>query len=441
MKKFYKKYDDYFLTKYPILWVIGLHIFIPLSLLVALFLVLCGIPLVLNEVNEFSTIENVYNQVGLGMILPVILLVIIFIRRQIQFNSIRVHQKLPFKMRFTTFMLFWVTLFAITTLPFTIRLSAVTYPNLVWSKTQYQSDIKAINTGYVHFRFLVRQEYAAQEENGADEVIEPYYLTRYSLNEKTNQLILTRQFYRYYSNSEINVNDTISLDSANHEVENFTAVAQRYGAQFETTDASKIISANLLDVEGDYDLFRKDFNTEFERINSKESYNRLGKQSKFQKNIQWTTALHEHSGIFRFYSFEFWQNYSLIGFGISFLLIILCSVPRSEFGWAMLTVALIPTVYGVIYAILEVLDVNVGSRFLMLSFLAATSYVTFLGNFKSKLKRVFAISINIFLPIVVPILFELNRQESFYWSFVIVGLGATALYSVYYRIHYLNPQP
>ncbi len=92
--------------------------------------------------------------------------------------------------------------------------------------------------------------------------------------------------------------------------------------------------------------------------------------------------------------------------------------------------------------LLNILDGEVGAQILLALFGGAVVYVAFIGNFKPKLKRIFGISLNIMLPILVPIIisFEMLDEDEFFVFAFVIGLITTYIFSFYYRYQYLHPK-
>ena len=135
----------------------------------------------------------------------------------------------------------------------------------------------------------------------------------------------------------------------------------------------------------------------------------------------------------------------MLGFTLAFLLIIYCSTPKAEFGWSMLVCALFPTVFGIItglLALIDLMDSEEGVQFLLALFVGAMIYVTFMGNFKPKVKRIFGISLNIILPIAIPIITSLdNFDDDLFVAFAfVVGVIVTYIFSFYYQYQCLHPK-
>lgn len=89
MKKYYQKIDTYLLARYPNIWVLGVHIFVPIIVVTFLALVIIGAVLV-NVYKGIYSLDDSFEQLGLAMVLPVILLLILFIIRQAKYNALRV---------------------------------------------------------------------------------------------------------------------------------------------------------------------------------------------------------------------------------------------------------------------------------------------------------------------------------------------------------------
>jgi len=65
-----------------------------------------------------------------------------------------------------------------------------------------------------------------------------------------------------------------------------------------------------------------------------------------------------------------------------------------------------------------------------------------LGNFKPKVKRIFGISLNIILPIALPVITNLDGfdEDAFFAFAFVVGLIVTYVFSFYYQYQYVHPK-
>lgn len=386
--------------------------------------------------DDLYSVEDSYEQIAVGMILPVILLVILFVIRQAKYNAIRVHQFLPYKKRFGVFLTFWGILFMISSLPMAVYFGSWFTPGLNHSSSDFQQDFAVLENNYVHFKIKrcfgnFTESEQVIEGNYDDFKTEPF-VCDYRLKANEDSLILLRYnwgYFNYYNGSPT----VISVPQALEEIEEFIKVARKYGALIKVDDPRVILDNNLSGEETDW-IYEE----------SGAMYNRVSNAERFETNINVNQAYKQHRNVFVMFNGEFWRYYSLVGFTLAFLLIIFCSVERAEFGWSMLVCALMPTAYGIILgllALLDILDGEGGARVLLFLFVAGAVFMAF-GNFRPRLKRIFGISLNIFLPLVLPIIFmgdDFDEDAYVVFSFLL-GLGLTALFTSYYKMQYLHPR-
>lgn len=385
--------------------------------------------------SDLYKVDDSYGQIAVGMILPVLLLVILFIIRQAKYNAVRVHQFLPYKNRFVVFLSFWLILFLITSLPLAVYFGSWFAPGLKHNRSVYENDFEIIETNYTHFKlngcFGSKESMEALAEENGDVSMDTYPCD-YHINKTKDSIELVRFSWGYFDNYHVGAT-TMSIDQALNEIEAFIQVAKKYGAAFKTENPREILDVNISG----------------SRLNqlyssSGQSYNHVSNYEEFETAINVNESFSKNRNVFKMYDGEMWRYYSLIGFSIAFLLIIFCSVERAEFGWSMLVCALMPTAYGIIlglFALMGFLDGEAGAKLLLMLFVGAACILAF-GNFKPSLKRIFGISLNIFLPIVLPIIFidELFHKDLFVVLAFLLGLIVTFVFRFYYHLQYLHPR-
>jgi hypothetical protein len=437
LKKYYNKIDTYLLARHPNLWVLGIHIFIPIIVVTFLVLGLIGAVLV-NVATVAYSLDDSFEQLGLAMVLPVILLLILFIIRQAKYNALRVHHFLPFKRRFAFFLAFWITFFGITSLPFATYFGSYFAPGINHNQKAYYEDRALLEKYMTHFYLKSCYHDESLDDNSNDD-----YLSRidkpcdYRLDNRWDTLHLNVMRYNWEYAKYYNGNpDRISLPQARKEIATFISVAKQYKAEFKTEDVSEILEMNTTG---------KGIVWDKSSSNNVGFYTHIVNLPEYEKCIYWSKSYHSHRQVFRIFKWEFWRYLSLVGFSMAFLLIIYCSTNKGEFGWSLLVCALFPTVYGIVaglLALFNILDGEVGAQILLALFGGAVVYVAFIGNFKPKLKRIFGISLNIMLPILVPIIisFEMLDEDEFFVFAFVIGLITTYIFSFYYRYQYLHPK-
>lgn len=386
---------------------------------------------------SFHDVEDSYGQIAVGMVLPVLLLLILFIIRQAKYNVVRVHQYLPFRNRFTIFLSFWAMLFLITSLPFAVYFGSYFTPGLNHNRSSFNADMEVLESRYAHFKlkkcvgspFLNQKEYDYGDFEQPQIFVCDYHLT--NGGDSLRFLRFSWNYFNYYDGSPAK----LSIDQAKQEIESFIPVAEKYGARFKQRNAQRIIDMNLSGMSIPWEL--SEYNNGV--------YNHIENADVFEFAIEANKSYRQRRNIYRMFEGEFWRYYCLVAFSMAFLLIIYCSVERAEFGWAMLVCALFPTAYGIILgllALVDLLDGEGGAKFLLIVFVGIMIFIAFVSHYKPKLKRVFGISLNIILPLVIPFLLTSNEMdEELYVAFAfIMGLIVTFVYTFYYRLEYIHPK-
>ncbi|MFT5512482.1 MAG: hypothetical protein ACI8SE_000880, partial [Bacteroidia bacterium] len=400
MRALFKKLDHQMLEKYPNLWVLGVHIYIPILAILYIIIALIGLIYPLKPLPDFYHYEDFFNNISVTMSLPTILLFVVFVIRQVKFNSRRVHLSLPFRHSFLVFVYFMVLTLGITALPFIGNLAGYVKTNAVLDKAQFELDESAMEEGFAHF--YLQKNYIDDPEDCAEAEARGYYIdeygdhrhnTRYELNKTRDSLILYRDFVDYSYDQGL---DTISLDQAYNEIEAFIAVAGKYEGGVTLSNPVSIVQANLSSDR---------FYTKFEN-NFAPAFNHLKNYGRFDNNINFHNRLINKRSFFYPLEWEFWRFYFLLTLALSVLLIILCSVNIAEFGWGMLVVALHPTVFGIVGALVAFMFQDVSGEkaavigiVLLLLFTLNAYIIAFFKGFKPSLRRAFAIACHIYTPI------------------------------------------
>ena len=413
MKAYFKKIDHHLLQKYPNLWVLGVHIYIPIILALYLIIGIAGLLYLLNPLPEFYRYRDFFENMSVTMILPTILLVVIFIIRQVKFNSKRVHLSLPYKQQFLVFLYFIFLFLSITTLPFVGNITAYIKTSIALDETQFSEDVKIMQRGFVHF--YLEKSYVDDPEDCVEAEANGFYVDdygdhrsykRYELNDTKDSLIVYRHFVDYSYNNDL---DTISLDQAYLEIDSFIALSHKYQGDVTMVDPLQIVNTNLKTDR---------FYTKFEK-NVRPAFSYLQDYGAFDNNINFHNKVINKGSFFFPLEWDFWRGYMFVTLVLAILLIILCSVNIAEFGWGMLVVALHPTVFGIVAALVAFLFRDVDGEmastlgmFLLLLFTANAYFFAFNKRFKPALRRAFAIACHIYTPVVACLLIVLFKEAS-----------------------------
>lgn len=413
LKSLFTKIDHRMLEKYPNLWVLGVHVYVPLVLLLHLILWLIGFIYPLSPLPDFYRYKGFFENISVTMILPTILLVVLFVIRQVKFNSKRVHLSLPYKHSFWVFLYFLVLMLGITSLPFVGNLAAFVKTDLFLDEEQFMKDQRVMSKGFTHF-YLEKsyiddpEQCAFAEEHGYyfDEYNDRIGYTRYQLNKTEDSLIVYRHFVDYSYSGDL---DTISLEQAYLEIDSFIQLSGLYEGGVTLADPKAIVQKNLS-------------SDRFYTVNEKNvrpAFNHLISYGRFDNNVNFHNKLRYKNSFFFVAEWEFWRSYVFLALALSVLLIILCSVHIAEFGWGMLVVALHPTVFGIFAALLAFLFRGIDGQevawvgiILMSIFTLNALFFTFNQRFKPALRRAFGIACHIYLPIVAAAMLMMFKEAS-----------------------------
>lgn len=446
LKELYRKIDQQLLRKRPVLWVLGVHIYLPILLVSFLLLFLIGAAYSLVPLPQWRSFKDFFETINLAMVLPTILLVITFIIRQVKYNSKRVHLKLPHNKSFVIFLYFMAFFFVVSALPFAANFGALCKTGMVLNKAQYEKDIKVLNEGYCHFYMVrVKSHTSAidQLEESEYEQLYNHQEMLYKMNPTKDSLILYRKYLEYtYRSSFYNRFDTIPLEQAYTEMEEFIAVAEKYQGEVINSDPRQLVHANLTANKKPY------FGNGTEL-----AFNHFVRHEALSNNVQFNDRYLDKSGPYFVLRLEFWEFYCLVAIGLAMFLIVLCSVKKADFGWSMLIVALQPTVYGIVLALSWFVSRSAEEAialFWLYFFIALALYIIFVSKFKSTLRHAYAIALHLYIPILVPVIMILtedygrthhsNSEDVAVVLSIISAFVSTYLFSWYYKREYINPE-
>lgn len=117
---FIKKYNHQILKAYPKIWISGLHIILPILLTLWLLSYIVGAALkfdLTGTVDDYDTkysqAKSIINSVRALLVLILLAIAIFFISRQIKYNNIRVHHRIPYSFSILYFVLYFFTFFGL----------------------------------------------------------------------------------------------------------------------------------------------------------------------------------------------------------------------------------------------------------------------------------------------------------------------------------------
>ncbi len=386
MKELYKKIDNSFLKNNPFQWIIGWHKFLPLFFILAIIAVCVGF-LIPTKIYTYSPpfLEPLSFFIGFLTLLVFVL----FVVRQIRFNSYRIHYKIPYKKSITTYFSFILFILLLAIIPF-IPMEVYNYrvQNKVDSiTTDLKEDIETLNSSTFFFIDNNNKTYRYVKNNKSP-AIDKLNIVFTDSSVTINKL--NYPFTYYYHNNDLPI--TITKNEALKKISNFLKVAKKYDIDIAESNPNVIFNK------------RKAYN----RNKEKYSYNLLVLKNKQQVyNIK-----NAYSNMLRNYQkyegdYIMHDKYILFGFLffatiLALLLWIFISVPFADFGFAVLAGILIAIFVGI-------LAVIIGSetyiRFLLYLVIIAIFLIAFMSKENSLLTRIMKILSQLLIPVFVALLF------------------------------------
>ncbi len=137
----FSKLEDKMVKKFPNLWILGLHIFLPVVLTANAVLFTIGYFYKYDLSQPWYELGDFFGGVTLLMTLLSILLFTLFIIRQVRFNTHRIHHRLPYKQGISFFIGFFLIFSAISALPVMANLGSYVHSKQItkdWNVDHYQ---------------------------------------------------------------------------------------------------------------------------------------------------------------------------------------------------------------------------------------------------------------------------------------------------------------
>jgi hypothetical protein len=438
----FKNWDRKIAKNYPKVWVLGLHIYLPVIILT--WLVFYGLGWMIStdplptrsRVNEFS------EQLTLYSILPTIVIGILYFIRQIRFNALRVHHHLPFKNPYSHFAAFLLICVLFTSIPQAAHFGLYHRMKTSINEDVFKEDLIHLNNGYTHFyqsdfSRSVFEKYdnipevvgVTDSDSGSnlyeysDGTIASSYKVRgenrirstYRLNETQDSLILFRSqvtssgdYYYYYESDYTGKRsssgwDTISLAAAADEIQMFASRSPFYKGNLEKVDFSRIVSDHIAYNADQMELEQK-HQTNFDKFID---------GSRFREIVGTNAQAAFQQRPFRCTKIDFWMWYVFLALYLSVFMFILSSVKLVDFGWALLVGSISAVTYGIING-LSFMDFERPEGFFeVFNLMLLTMYVfiyvgvMFSKRVKNGIKKAFAIAFHVFVPHVILAYFAL----------------------------------
>jgi len=374
------KIDTDILKKSPFQWIIGWHIFIPIILGLFVLAFINGyIPPV--KVYDYSVPYLESLSLFLGFLSLIVF--VLFVIRQIKFNSFRIHHHLPYSRAIITFFSFWLIALLLVIIP-TLSYEAYCFKvkNHISSITDdFNNDVETLEIGLPFF----------------------YYESSYRNDKKRNDIdfiddeniVVNRNYqFTYYNIFEVGAHYT--KQEAIIAIENFVQVAKKYEMQLIDYDPYSIFEKRKDAIyQNGYSLLVH------EKDNAFNAYSMMF--SNYEKNLKYNLEDNELLLFFIIFS-------SII----SFLLWIFISVHKADFGFAVLYGALISLFVGILSAVFGSISDNdfIYRLIPYMSFVIIFILAFTLKN--STLSRVLKILSQIIIPMMVKLI---NMKIILHWCF------------------------
>ena len=147
----FKNWDRTIAKNYPKIWVLGLHIYVPLILVTWLLFYGFGWLISTDPLPVSWTVREFSQQITLYSILPTIIIGILYFIRQIRFNALRVHHHLPFKNPYLHFASFLLICVLFTSIPQAGHFGLYHRMKTSMNEEIFKEDLIHLNAGIAHF--------------------------------------------------------------------------------------------------------------------------------------------------------------------------------------------------------------------------------------------------------------------------------------------------
>ena len=399
MIKLYNKVDENLLKKHPFHWIIGWHKFLPIIAILLLFSIVIGF--------MFPTTTYSYRDRGLdtaSIFLGFVsfMAFILYVIRQIKYNSFRIHHHIPFKKSIFVFFSFWLMVFLFTSIPF---IPHHVHTWRVKNKTNgitddFKKDTKILYEGSVFFASEYYGSTKRYREKGTHEIV---------FNNENVTINLSPYrfgYYHYYKDNykAVKFPITISNKEALNRIENFITVAKKYNIKLLEKKPQEVFNK------------RKAFNQQKNKVNftlftidkaiahpNKAVNNYTRMMSNYQRQFD--------------KSFEIDEVLGILIFSILFavLLWIVISVPIADFGYSILVSVILMVFMGIIIVMFNLIfsnDFVIRLSFYIMIFIVYS--LAFMSKKETRLYRVLKIVSHYLVPVLLFLLFlEIDKANVF----------------------------
>jgi len=403
MRNLYDNVSDKILKKSPFVWIIGWHKFLPLILFLMLLAVIAGF-IIPTEVYDYSI--PYLNEISFFLGFLAFIVFVLFLIRQVKFNSFRIHHKIPYSNSISFYFHFVLFVLLLALIPFipkeVYNFRVIDKVNTITSN--FNKDYQYLNDNLFFFYTDTDNYYGIDEEifNDKDSLIVKPNVRYFDNHIIVYDYINTFTYYNYHFNDHKNKFPLkISNTEALQRIADFLEIANRYGIK--TTENNPKIIFNK----------RKEF--VFNKVDNVFSLLRFKSETSPRIILSDYGNLLSHYkryNTYRLHDEEVLYTFLFIAVILALLLWIFISVPKTDFGYAILAGAIILVFVGVMVGLLSIIS-NSFMLFLILSqlVLLAIFLVAFLGDNNTLLTRIMTILSQISIPIQVGLVY------GFYFDF------------------------
>lgn len=378
MIKLYKKISNSILKKAPFQWIIGWHKFLLIIAVLLLFSIVVSFIIPTTNYGYYTDNKLAIISVFFGFIS--FMTFVLYVIRQIQFNSFRIHHHIPFKKSILIFFSFWTLIFLLSYISFIPHQIHAWRVKAKINKltNDFENDIRILNDGSVFFESnyygsSVITHNKTKPLNKIPVDIEFRSTTRIVINH--TPLNFAHYFYKY-NNSNDRFPIILNKKQALNRIKEFIKIADKYNIQLIKRNPEEIFNmrkAFIDDAKEDYfTLFTIDDNITFNN-NAASSYSQM--MSNYSRNHDKSFDLDVFLGILVF---------SII---LAILLWIVISVPIADFGYSVLISVILMIFMGIIVAIINIITSN--DFIIRLAFFLLVFIVWFLAFFSKKQTRLY----------------------------------------------------
>jgi len=350
MIKLYNKIDDTILKKHPFQWIIGWNKFLPIIAILLLFSIAIGFMLP-------TTTYNYYNNKGLNTAAIFLgfvsfMVFILYVIRQIKFNSFRIHHHIPFAKSILVFFSFWILITLLTSIPFiphhihnwrvTKKINSIT--------DDFKSDTKILYEGSVFFVSDYNNHHVKQIlDDDTDETKQHFEVEFNNSFITINNIDHQFGYFHQYADESFRLPITISREEALNRINKFIKVASKYDIELTEYNAEEIYNK------------RKSFNQ-----GKSNDYNFSLFKIKETNDTTFYSAVNKYDGMMYSYQrhynkdFDFELMLGILMFSIvlAILLWIVISIPMADFGYSVLVSVVLMVFMGIISALINLLTSN-----------------------------------------------------------------------------------